>query len=408
MKVAHVLRKYVPEEWGGTETAVKQLLDGLGDIESLVFAPRRRPPSSADPGPIGHPVRRYRATLPVAGIPRERRLQLESVGGNLLSFQLLSQLLREPGLDLIHTHALNRIGGAALTAARLRGRPFVATVHGGALDLPAEVADSMKAGAGLEWGKPFGALLRARKVLEQADAILTVNPREAELLRARYPRQRVLQTFHGIDLDRFATGRREAAPDFGGRPYVLVVGRIDPVKNQRWAAEQWPEVLRRHPRAVLAFAGAATDASYAGGLETFVRHRGLEDSVRLLGAFAPGAPALAGLMQNAAAVLVPSKVETFGLVAVEAWAAGAPVLASRTTGTCHLIGDGRDGLLFDLDAPATFHRALDSLLGDGGTADRLAAAGRARAQDYSIESAAAPVRALYEELIAARSKSDAA
>jgi len=405
MKVAHVLRKYVPEEWGGTETAVKRLLDGLamGDVESAVFCPKIRGATYDDPGPLGHPVRRYRASLPVVGIPKERRRQLEAMGGNILSLQLVAKLLRERGISVVHTHALNRIGGAALTAARRRGLPFVVTVHGGVLDLPAEVAESMQAGGGIEWGKAFGALLKARKVLERADALLTVNPREADLLRERYPGQRVLQTFHGVDLERLSTDQSSACPDFGDRQVVVVLGRIDPVKNQLWAARQWHEVVSRHPKALLVVAGAVTDEAYGRELEKLSG-----DSIRLLGGIAPGDPKLVGLLQRAEAVLVPSKLETFGLVAVEAWAAAAPVIASKTTGTSHLIDHGRDGLLFDVGDAAAFHRNIDVILDDVELARELSATGRRRARGYSIEAAAAPVRALYDELIDEKSRKGAA
>ena len=393
MKVAHVLRKYVPSQWGGTETAVKQLLDGLAatGVESKVFAPTFRGENHEDPGPIGHPVERYRATLPVVGISARRRRQLESVGGNLLSLDLLKKLGRERDLSVVHTHALNRVGGAAMTAARKRGLPFVVTVHGGAMDLAPELAAEMVAETGLEWGKIFGAFLGARKVLENADAILTVNPREAELLRERYPDQRVLQTFHGVDLSRFETDQTASAPDFGDRPVVLVLGRVDPVKNQVWAAERWGEVVARHPDALLVCAGAGMDEAYQRELEKFAG-----DSVRLLGGFEPADPAVVGLLQRADAVLLPSKSETFGLVVVEAWAAGTPVIASRTTGTQHLVEDGVDGLLFDLSDPEGFHRQLDVVLSEG---HGLAAAGKRKAERFSIEAAAAPVRALYDELL---------
>jgi glycosyltransferase involved in cell wall biosynthesis len=384
----------VPEEWGGTETAVKQLLDGLDGVESVVYAPTLHGARYDDPGPLGHPVRRYRATLPVIGIPKERRRQLESVGGNILSLQLLAKLTKEPGLSVVHTHALNRIGGAALTAARRRGLPFVVTVHGGAMDLPAEVAESMEAGGGIEWGKAFGAFLNARRVLEDADAILTVNPREAELLRERYPAQRVLQTFHGVDLQRFASDQRAACPEFGDRKVVLVLGRVDPVKNQVWAAQQWGDVVNRHPDALLVFAGAATDEAYGRELEGYS-----SDSVRRLGGISPGDPKLVGLLLRADVVLIPSKLETFGLVAVEAWAAGSAVVASKTTGTTSLIEDGANGLLFDQGDTEGFHQQLDRALAD---ADRLIAAGNETVKGFSIEAAAAPVKELYEELLEVR------
>ena len=197
MRVAHILRKYNPAEWGGTETAVQQLLDGLGQfgVENSVHAPRLEETVLDDPiARAGHRVRRYRAHVPVFNIHEEQRKQLISVGGNLLSFDLITALLRERGLGVIHSHALNRIGGAGLTVAKLRKLPFLVTIHGGVLDLPKGVRSRLAAPleGGIEWGKIFGALFRSRKVLAEADAIITCNPQEARLQREKFPEKRIV------------------------------------------------------------------------------------------------------------------------------------------------------------------------------------------------------------------------
>jgi glycosyltransferase involved in cell wall biosynthesis len=190
MRVAHILRKYNPAEWGGTETAVKRLLDGLRThhTEVVVYCPecpgvwRRDPLMEA-----GHQVERFRAFVPVAGISLQQKEQLIAVGGNLMSFDLLWKLHRAPGLSVIHTHALNRLGGIAATVARRRRIPLVVTIHGGVLDLPAVVQQKLMEPlrGGVEWGKIFGWLLRSRRVLEQAQAIITCNRREAALLKEK-------------------------------------------------------------------------------------------------------------------------------------------------------------------------------------------------------------------------------
>ena len=88
-----------------------------------------------------------------------------AVGGNVLSFDLISSLWREPGLDVIHSHALGRLGAIGRLVARTRRLPFVLSVHGGAYDLPAEVRRELgrPAAGGWDWGKPLGLLLRARR-----------------------------------------------------------------------------------------------------------------------------------------------------------------------------------------------------------------------------------------------------
>src|SRR2546426_3592422 len=116
-------------------------------------------------------------TLFRSGISTERKRQLLAVGGNLMSFDLIARLVREPNAAVMHTHTLGRLGGIALTSARLRRIPLVVTIHGGFLDLPEPMKNNFRNAhnGGLEWGKLFGALLRSRRLLKDADAVVTCN-----------------------------------------------------------------------------------------------------------------------------------------------------------------------------------------------------------------------------------------
>src|SRR5436309_3174303 len=138
MRTAHLLRKLDPSQWGGTETAIQRLFDGLRShgVTPIVYCPRLEEESAPDPLlKSGYQVERFKAFVPVLGMPEGRKRQLVSVGGNLMSFDLVSQLWREKNLSLIHTHTLGRIGGIALTIAKKRRVPCVVTIHGGLLDL---------------------------------------------------------------------------------------------------------------------------------------------------------------------------------------------------------------------------------------------------------------------------------
>ncbi len=103
-------------------------------------------------------------------------------------------------------------------------------------------------------------------------------------------------------------------------------------------------------------------------------------------------------MQEAAALLLPSLSETFGLVILEAWAAGAAVVSSRTSGPSALIEDGENGWLFDLDHAQHFHAAIDRALAAPALAGRMANRGAARSQEYSLGAVAGRIKRLYEEL----------
>ncbi len=333
-----------------------------------------------------------------------------SVGGNLFSFDLVPALWREPGVAVIHSHALGRLGGIGLTIARRRHLPFVVTIHGGFLDLPPALRQQMNEPGyhGIEWGKVLGAVFNSRNVVPEADAVLTCNEREAELLREKFPRKRIRVQQHGVPMRVFEEDYRAAAraafPQIVDKQLVLQVGRVDPVKNQGWVLERAPAVLLKHPNVVFMFAGACTDAEYGRALEARIKELGLEDKVLVPGGFSPGDPRLIGLMQQASVVVLPSTSETFGLVILEAWAAGAPVMSSRTSGGCALIRQGENGWLFNLENPQGFHDVLERVLRDPSRARVMAEQGRELAREkYDTRVLAGQVRTLYEELVEEKS-----
>lgn len=414
MRVAHLLRKFDPSEWGGTETAIERLASGLAaeGVDSVIYAPQlptRRGESSAAEAaaPAASNVRRFHARVPVWGISAERKRQLVALGGNVISFDLFGALWREPGLDVIHSHALGRLGATGRTVARRRGLPFVLSVHGGVYDLPPAVRDQLTepAARGWDWGRPLGLLLRARHLFSEADAVITCNPREAALIRERHPGRRVLVQPHGVPAAVFAVDHRAAArrafPMIVNRPVLLVPGRIDPTKNQGWLVGQAKELIRRWPDTLLVFVGPGTDPRYTEGIRQTIAEGHLERHVLLAGPLPSRDPRLIGLFQEARAVILSSVSETFGLVILEAWAAGTPVLSSRTSGALALVQEERNGWLYDLAHPESFQRAATQLFQDPGRARAYGAAGRAIvAAEYDTRALARRMRQLYEELIA--------
>jgi alpha-maltose-1-phosphate synthase len=410
MRVVHLLRKYNPSEWGGTESVMLQLTTEMAkrEVTSIVYAPSLSPlAATRDPlEAAGCTVRRFRARVPVWGISHERKRQMVAVGGNLVSFGLAGSLWAEKGVDVIHSHALGRLGAVARLIARARRVPFVISVHGGAYDVPAELRRELSrpAAGGWDWGRSLGLLLRARHLLSQADAIITLNPREAALMRERHPGRRVLVEPHGIQTSRFSQDCRAAAleafPEVKGRSVLLILGRIDPTKNPGWLVSEAAEIVRRHPKVLLVFVGPCTDREYAASLQARIASEGLKEFVMMPGGLPAGDPRLVGLLQEARAVILPSVSETFGMVILEAWAAGTPVISSRTSGASALIEDGVNGMLFDLDGPATFHTAVDKILENPEMANEWGAAGRRRAvAEYDSSASAERLRKIYSELI---------
>jgi glycosyltransferase involved in cell wall biosynthesis len=193
---------------------------------------------------------------------------------------------------------------------------------------------------------------------------------------------------------------REAFPALPGRSVLLVLGRIDPTKNQEWLVAQAAELARRHPRILLVFVGACTNQEYCAALRTRITREGLHDHVIMAGNLPPGDPRLIGLLQEAQAVVLPSVSESFGIVILEAWAAGTPVISSRTTGAAALVEDGVNGMLFDLDRPASFHAAIDRLFTQPELHGQWGRAGRAKVMaEYDTAVLAGRMKRIYLELM---------
>ncbi|MBI2710380.1 MAG: glycosyltransferase family 4 protein [Actinobacteria bacterium] len=171
------------------------------------------------------------------------------------------------------------------------------------------------------------------------------------------------------------------------RPYVLAVGTIEPRKNHRTLIEAMVRLDRRDVDLVLAGpAGWGPSLASAAGR--------LGDRARLLG-FVRDAD-LAALYRGAEVVAYPSTWEGFGLPVLEAMAQGAPVVTSKGTSTEEVAG-GAAVLVDPLDADA-LAAAVTRVLDDPALAERLRAAGRARAAELTWERCAERTVAAYREV----------
>ena len=111
---------------------------------------------------------------------------------------------------------------------------------------------------------------------------------------------------------------------------------------------------------------------------------------------------LSSYYRAADVVIVPSRSESFGLVALEAAACGIPVVASAVGGLLNVVHDGVTGLLVEGRQPERFARALSQLIDDPLGAAAMGAAAAVRARRFTWSFTAARLRRLYADLVEQR------
>lgn len=407
-RIVHVPRRFVAEEWGGTETVVLELAkqqQALGYdpviVTSMALAEVRHEIIG------GVPVERHSHCYPFFGLSTEDKHALDKKGGNLLSLPLFQSLISERDVRLYHAHTLKRLGGEVRTAARLRHRPFVATVHGGVFDVPTDESASMlKPIEGkMEWGKPFGALFGSRKVLEDADMVIFVDKGEASRAAARLGHDRIAHLPNGVDCARFSGNDGHLFRARHGIPrdafLVANISRVDAQKNQMLLLEAFVRFAASHQEAHLMLMGPETQPEYAARLRQRIEQERLGSRVHLLPGLKNHDPELVAAYEACDTFVLPSRHEPFGIVVLEAWSAGKPVIASRVGGLASLIREEQTGLFIEPDSSeAAIHLAalLNRLAKEPGLRKELGRSGREQAMaQYDWKQIGAKQEEIYQQ-----------
>ena len=405
-KVCHVTRRFVKERWGGTESSVLRLSQELQEhgIDSPVFSTSM----FSDPGidSIENvPVKRYPYTFPWLFLSPSAKRQMALKGGSPLSLGMLWALLREKNVSLIHTHVSNRLGGIARTVAKWRKIPYVVSVHSGYHTLPTAQALKMMEPfkARWEWGKFFGFLLGSRRTLRDADAIICVGKDEFELMKQRFPEQRVHYVPNGVDVARFSQAQAELFrlrySYHHGERIILCLSRIDPQKDQALLIKAFAQIVELDPKLRLVLIGPVTDENYGLEISQLANELGLGDRVKIIPGIDPDNKLLPSAYAAAELFVLPSIHEPFGIVILEAWAAGTPVVASAVGGIPGFTVDQHNVLLLKERDEQALAELMKSVLESRSLARQLVDNGRQEVKRYDWSEVARRVLQIYGNVI---------
>lgn len=379
LRVAIFASAFYPHS-GGVEELVRQLCHEFPHhgVEPLVLTDR---------WPRNLPRHEYYEGIPVYRLPMRMpdwnaRIRLVHRLTFPITRSRMLTILRSHRADLIHVQCAGSNGLYALAAHDSLGLPLVLSVQG---------ERTMDANRIYEKLPSLNRTLR--RLVTCASAITgcsrdTLADLETWWGQPLGPRASVM--YNGIRLDDFAGTAPHAHP----RPFILGIGRVVPQKGFDILIDAFAQSGLSTHDLLLAGEGPELEA-----LRQRARDRGLADRVHFLGKV--DRPTAVSLFKGCEFFVLPSRMEPFGIVNLEAMAAGKAVVAARVGGVPEVVLDGETGLLVPGSDVAAFAEAIRRVALDPALRERLGAQGFQRVADFTWPAIATAYRRIFDRALAA-------
>jgi L-malate glycosyltransferase len=295
------------------------------------------------------------------------------------SASLLSRLVKQQNIEIIHAHMARDYSLAAYAVSRNPRTRLVITRH------------------------VLFALHRLQgRVLAHASRVIAVSGAVARQLEKQklLPAEKIVVIENGIDFSRLrdrAIDRKEfcRGQSFPDDALIIgTVGELNPLKGHDLFVRAAARVAEKSPRARFVIVGDDHSQKKETELvvQKLIKKLRLEDRVRLLGEVEEVGPLLAVMDLFVSA----SRTESFGLAIVEAMASGVAVIATATEGAQELIREGETGLLVPLDDEAAMAEKILGVLENPHKRTRMAQQARTEAVDrFDVERMIDAVEQLY-------------
>jgi glycogen(starch) synthase len=353
------------------------LVDAGDQVEVWTSQPDDAAPETAEIRD-GLVVRRLPMPLPATNWPAVRRTAvtgsrtLRSLRGAVAAFRP----------EVLHVQCFGPNGAYATALSRLSGLPLVITLQGETLMDDADIFETSRV---LRTALRFG--MRGASVVT---ACSTFTLADAEQRFGLAPgRGTVIPNGVALD-DEWGLGAGTAPAGLPVRPYILALGRVVEKKGFDLLLEAFAAMDpgRRSADLVIAGAGSALES-----LRARAAALGVAGQVHFPGRLSRDE--VTGAMAGATLFVMPSRLEPFGIVVLEAWKAGTAVVATVRGGPPEFVHGGRDGVLVDPFDTAAFAAALELLLDDPARRRAIALAGHQRVREFGWPTIAERYRQLY-------------
>ena len=376
MRVTQLTQRF-PPAIGGVEQHVYHLAKGLSQagVEVKVLTtdlmrstPFARLESRDESAPF--PIIRVRA----------RKLFEAPLGLGIIAPSMVFETM-DRGSEVLHAHGYGTF-------------PTFAASLGQALDHSTLVITPHSDAGRRSWSKSLFDTVVPPLTLRRASRVIAVSHHEADHLTSLGVAPEAIRVIpNGVDLGEFAASDASRRSDESVT--VLFVGRVD---SEQKGLPILIEALGHVPRSKrVSIRIAGEDWGGMLTLRERARHLGVAERVTFLGKLDRSAL----LREYAAAdfLVLPSLFEPFGIVLLEAMAAGLPVVASRVGGVPEVVEDGRTGWLVEAGNPRALADSMTRLADDEAMRRKMGRAGREKVLQYGWDAIVPQVVSVYREAI---------
>jgi glycosyltransferase involved in cell wall biosynthesis len=380
MRIALIPSAYAPAV-GGVEELTRRIAHHLIRRGHVVEVWTIRHPAELPAAELidGVTVRRFDTPLPAARAASVLRIGPEAGRAALV----LRRAVRAFRPDLMHVQCFSANGVYAAALSRLLRVPLVVTLQGETVMDDRDIYErSVSLRTGLRTGLRQAAAVTgcSQFVLDDAIRRFGLQPQRGQVIP------------NGVDLD------GDPPPiklDLPFDRFVLGLGRVVEKKGFDLLIRAFAELPGRDGLGLV----IGGDGPAAGALRDQVGRLGLQDRIAFPGTLSRGQVAWA--LAHAAVFVMPSRVEPFGIVALEGLATGHPVIVSSRGGAPEVVRDGEDGLVVDpFDSPA-LAAALARALDDDALRAHLQVSGPARVAGFGWDGIVERYLQVYRRAVAA-------
>jgi len=381
MRIGMFINFYIPSK-GGMETSVINLSNGLREAghEVFIFCPNYPDWKETDKNVFRYKsfAFNYDDYLYVIPVPQLSKMD---------------DVVRSLHLDIIHSHQPFSLGWEATKLSRKLELPIVLTYHIKFEEyyhyvflIPKKISQKI-----IRW--------LVNRNCKKCDAIIAPSGAIKQLLFDEGIKKSVYVIPSGINIDQFAkdAGKRESIHnkyDVKDNEVLLITAsRVVPEKNIDFLVRAFAIIRKTRKDVKLMIVG---EGSFRDELDALVKELQLEDCIIFTGLL--DKEEMIAHYQSSDIFVFASLTETQGLVAVEAMAAGLPVVAVKASGIEDMIKSGQDGILTD-NTEENFAANSIKLIEDGELRKKMGASARVNAQEFCIAPWVNKVVNLYKDLI---------